>query len=319
MLARERAEDELRHRHVGGRVDPVAGHVAEDDGEPAVGELEEVVEVAADVDHRRGLVDGAELEPRELGLRPRQQRALHRVGELLLLLVQARVVDRERRLRGDRQAERDGLLRDRPVGVEREELQRAEQLRRASRSGGARRSSPSRGTGTSSACGGPSSRGRGRRRGRAARRCGRQPPGRDPLHPLRAAEDRPQRLAEPLVGHVERARDQQLAARVRHADHGGVDLEQLDDGARDRVERLPRATGSARRSGRSRRARRAAATTAARTASACSQLGPELRRLLVQARVLHGDGELRGDRGDERSARARSGSGRAAGRRRAGR
>ena len=30
------------------------------------------------------------------------------------------------------------------------------------------------------------------------------------------------------------------------------------------------------------------------------ELGPQLRRLLVQARVLHGDGELRRDRGDER-------------------
>ena len=66
MLARERAEDELRHRHVGRRLDPVTGHVAEHDGEPAVAELEEVVDVAADVDARRRLVHLADLEPLEL-------------------------------------------------------------------------------------------------------------------------------------------------------------------------------------------------------------------------------------------------------------
>jgi hypothetical protein len=50
VLARQRAEDELRHRHVGRRVDPVPGDVAEHDREPSVGELEEVVDVAADLD-----------------------------------------------------------------------------------------------------------------------------------------------------------------------------------------------------------------------------------------------------------------------------
>ena len=49
MLARERAEDELRHRHVRGGFDPVSGHVAEDRGEAAVVELDEVVVVAARV------------------------------------------------------------------------------------------------------------------------------------------------------------------------------------------------------------------------------------------------------------------------------
>ena len=57
VLACERAEHELRHRHVGGRVDAVAGDVAEHDRQPAVGELEEVEDVAADVDLRRRLVD----------------------------------------------------------------------------------------------------------------------------------------------------------------------------------------------------------------------------------------------------------------------
>jgi len=50
MLARERPEHELRHRHVGGRVDPVSGDVAEHDGEPAVTQFEEIEHVSADVD-----------------------------------------------------------------------------------------------------------------------------------------------------------------------------------------------------------------------------------------------------------------------------
>src|ERR687885_1270586 len=53
VLARERAEDELRHGHVRGRVDPVTRHVAEHYGEAAVRKLEEVVHVAAHFDARR--------------------------------------------------------------------------------------------------------------------------------------------------------------------------------------------------------------------------------------------------------------------------
>ena len=50
VLAGERAEDELRHRHVGRRVDAVAGDVAEHDREAPVRQVEEVVDVAADVE-----------------------------------------------------------------------------------------------------------------------------------------------------------------------------------------------------------------------------------------------------------------------------
>ena len=82
MLACERAEDELRHRHVGGRLDSVPGHVTEDNGEPAVRQREEVVDVPADVDPRGGLVDGADLQPLYPRLAARQQRALHRVRKL---------------------------------------------------------------------------------------------------------------------------------------------------------------------------------------------------------------------------------------------
>ena len=146
MLARERAEDELRHRHVGRGLDPVTGHVAEHDGEPVVAELEEVVDVAADVDARRRLVHLADLEPLQLGMRPRQERAAHRVRELLLLLVEAPVVDRERRLRGDRQHGVERLARDRPARVERHDRQRPDHLARASRSARPQPTIPSRGT-----------------------------------------------------------------------------------------------------------------------------------------------------------------------------
>ena len=110
VLARERPEDELRHRHVGGRLDPVPGDVAEHDRQTAVRELEEVVDVAADVDPSRGLVDAADLEPRHRRQLAGQQRALHRLRELLLLLVQAGVVDRERRLADDRARGRERLV-----------------------------------------------------------------------------------------------------------------------------------------------------------------------------------------------------------------
>ena len=106
MLARERAEHELGHRHVGRGFDAVARDISERQSKPAVGQFEEVVHVAPDLHARGGLVGSAELEPRQLRHRLRQQRALHRVRELLLLLVQARVVDRERGLPGDA----DGLV-----------------------------------------------------------------------------------------------------------------------------------------------------------------------------------------------------------------
>ncbi len=64
VLASERAEDVFRHRHVRGRVDPVAGDISKDDGKAAVPEREVVVDVAADLDAGSGLVDVAELESR---------------------------------------------------------------------------------------------------------------------------------------------------------------------------------------------------------------------------------------------------------------
>ena len=72
MFTCERAEHELRHRHVGGRLDAVTCDVAEHDGEASVDELKEVVDVAADVDSRRRLVHLAHLEARDRGLLTRE-------------------------------------------------------------------------------------------------------------------------------------------------------------------------------------------------------------------------------------------------------
>ena len=93
-----------------------------------VGGLQVVVDVAADADERGRLVDRTDLEPRHVRAEPRQQRPLHRVGERLLLLVEPRVVDRERGLGGDEQRGVEGLVRQRPARVERDERQRREEL-----------------------------------------------------------------------------------------------------------------------------------------------------------------------------------------------
>ena len=94
------------------------------------GSAEEVVDVTTDLDAGRRLVDGADLEPFDLGEPAREQRALHRVGEVLPLLVQARVVDRERRLPGDEDGGLDLLVAEPPSRIERDDRQRGQQLGR---------------------------------------------------------------------------------------------------------------------------------------------------------------------------------------------
>ena len=296
VLARERAKDELRHRHVGGRLDPVARDVAEDDGEPAVAELDEVVDVASDVDARRRLVDLADLETAELRVRTRQQRALHRVGEFLLLLVQAAVVDRERRLRGDRERGLEALTHDRAERVERDDGQRRHDL---------------------AGC-----RDREDRRRRALLEERREQPVRaaelvrelrleddgatgaeEPLdgeriERLRPDEHRPYRGLEARVTHVIRTRRQQLAPRVGHADHGSVHVEQLRGASRERLERrLEREALSERLRDLVQRAKspRGLALGGER-AVAC---GREHVRALVEARVVDGDRELRRERREQ--------------------
>src|SRR5215213_345872 len=74
VLPGERAEDELRHRHVGRGVDPVPGHVSQHDRKAAVREHEEVVEVTPHVDACGRLVDRADVEPLESRRHARKQR-----------------------------------------------------------------------------------------------------------------------------------------------------------------------------------------------------------------------------------------------------
>ena len=235
MLACEGAEDELRHRHVGRSVDPVARHVPEHDGEPSVRELEEVVNVAADLDARRRLVDGADLQAEELRPRPRQQRALHRLGELLALLLEARVVQRKRGRPGDREGRGERVGPDRLLHAQREERQGPED----------------------SLVGGERDDRRGRalveerderlvRRAESARglrvehddvtaAIGARPHGREGL---RQRHDPAQRLGEPLLAHVRGHRHEGVAPLMRDPQHGRVHLELLDDRADDDVERV---------------------------------------------------------------------------------
>ncbi len=92
------------------------------------GERHVVVEVTADIDACRGRVHLADVEAFDCRANLRQERALHRVREVLLLLVEPRVVDRERGLAGDRDGGRDRRLVDRVVGTHRKQRQRAEHL-----------------------------------------------------------------------------------------------------------------------------------------------------------------------------------------------
>ena len=235
MLAGERAEDVLRHRHVGGRVDAVTGDVAEDDGEPAVAEREVVVDVAADLEPCGRLVDVAELEPGQLRGRAREQRALHRVRERLLLAVEAGVVDRERRLAGDRERGLGDLAGHRAIRMERDDRHRRQQLAR--RRDGDQRSARALAQEGS------------QQRQRAAERLGQVGVEEQRLaapkqggqgaerQRLRAREQHPRGRIDPLVVDVHGPGDQLDPAFVGHPDHGRVDAEQVDDGGRQCVER----------------------------------------------------------------------------------
>ena len=225
VLARERPEDVLRHRHVGRRIDAVAGHVPEHDRQPPVAEGEVVVDVAADLEARRGLVDVAELEAGDLGSCARQERALHRVGERLLLRVEPGVVDRERGLSRDRECRVGDLAGDRATGMQRDDRERREQLgRRRDRDDGRARALAQK---------------RRQQRERATERL--RPVGvekqrlasleqREQLPPrqlLRPREQRTRSGVDALVVHVHRPRGQLDPALVGHPDHGGVDPEQV--------------------------------------------------------------------------------------------
>ena len=95
----QRVAGERGHR---GRLRALAADVADDQRPAAVALREDVVEVAADlVALARGAVARGQLQPGDLRQVRRQQRALQRLGGARALLVEARVLDRDRRLGGD--------------------------------------------------------------------------------------------------------------------------------------------------------------------------------------------------------------------------
>ena len=226
-----------------------------------------------------------------------QERALHRVREELLLLVETRVVDGERRLAGDREGGGDGRRVDRTVGVERDERQRREHLRRRRDRQDDRR----RALLEERAAG-----------GRAARRARRSspPPIRSGVAVAKDACERArertgphqegaQRLGEARVRDAQRLRLEVVAALVGRTDHRGVDREVLDERVRHGVERPLERERLRERAGdgveRADLGRRLPLLRERLLA-----LAAEALRLLVQLRVLHGDGELRGERAQQR-------------------
>jgi hypothetical protein len=149
------------------------------------------------------------------------------------MLVQARVVDGQGGLGGHGQADVDRLLRDRPARVEREELDRSQQLgRRGDRQHDRRRALLEKRD--EQLVGGEPGGRIGIEHDRLARQ---ELAAGQGVERLRPGEDGAERLAEIDVRDVQSPRDERLATGVRHADDGGVDLEQLDDGSRHRVQR----------------------------------------------------------------------------------
>ena len=232
----------------------------------------------------------------QLRQRTRQQRTLHRVGELLLLLVEACVVDRERGLAADRLRLLDRLLRDGCVGAERKDRERREHLRR----GGNRhhRAGPAA----------PQERNEPvLRRPDLAQRAPRQheplAEPEEPLHGTRAErhgmpEHRADRRLDARIGDAHRTRNDRLAPLVGHPDQRDVDVQDVRDRRRHRLERRlerealrERARDLVERAQLPRRGtfgvQRALAFVA------------EPFRLLVELRVLHDDSELRGERDQE--------------------
>ena len=55
---------------------------------------------------------------------------------------------------------------------------------------------------------------------------------------LRAPENDARRVGKVRILDVDRTRRQQLSPFVGHPDHGGVDVEHIDDRLRERIERL---------------------------------------------------------------------------------
>ena len=234
VLAGQRAEDELRHRHVRRGVDPVPGDVAEDDRQASIRELEEVVDVAADLDERGGGVDGADLEPLQLRARAREEGALHRLHELLAFLVEPGVVECQCGLAGDGDRRLQRLAGDRPVGVEREHRQGPEDLGLGRERDDGRGRSLLEERNQRLVRSAERSRGRGVEHDRRAAAKDARLQRRDGL---RQRQDLPHRPVQPLLLDVNCDRYELVAPPVRHPQGGCVDVEGLDDRPHDRFKR----------------------------------------------------------------------------------
>jgi hypothetical protein len=143
-------------------------------------------------------------------------------------LVQARVVDGERGLAGDREGRIDRLAGDRVPRTEAEDRQRGDRLGRG-RDRHDRRRPALRKERTEQLVAAPETV----RPGIAEQplHCGR-------AERLRPLEQHTHRLGELNVLHVQCAGGQQLAPLVGHPDHCGVDVEHVDDRLCKRVECL---------------------------------------------------------------------------------
>ena len=235
------------------------------------------------------------LQPLDHGARAREQRALHCVRELLLLLVEPGVVDREGGLRRERRRRLDRLLRQRVAGAEGEDAERRDHLGRQ---------------GDGNDCRRPAllEERHERRQELLAPGAARPEPdgpplAEEPLHvPLAErnglGEDHAHRLGERSVPNVDGKRQELLVPLVGHPHDRRVEIEHLDDGARERIERL--VEPEALREGARHLVERA-------HAAGRRPLGGERRlallsetgRLLVELCVLDRDRELSGERGEQ--------------------
>ena len=235
IQAHERPERELGEGHVGRGRDSVAARVPEHDGELPVGQREEVVHVASDLEPRRGLVDGSDLEARNLRDPAREERTLHRVCEVLPFLREPCVLDGERRLPRDEESRLHLLVAEAPRGVEGEDGQRGEELgrRRDRDDDGGRALLEERDE--KLVRGAELAGGRGIEHERLAH--AEQTAAGEALDRLLALEQGPERRLESRVGEMRRMREELVAALALHADHGRVRVEQVDRGARHGLER----------------------------------------------------------------------------------
>ena len=291
----EHPERVLRHRHVRGGRDALSEDVPDDDRQAPVLEHDEVVEIAAYVNVRRGLVHVPDLQPRHARELARKQRALHRLREVLLLLVEARVVDSERGLRGDGHGRLELRGRQRAPGVEGDDGEGRQHLPRCSERehGGRRALAKERVEDPVSVLR--------RRVAGLEKNCplrAHEPPGERCRERLRKGHQAGDYLFRPGVGDADSPCRQRFGTRIRHADDCEVGIQELDHRAGDRVQSRVERDALGERLGNRVEASELPGGVALRLERALEDLR-ELLRPLVEARVLHSDRELAREREQE--------------------